>query len=110
MPASGFESPAAVVLDLAKLDGRNGFGVRALTRSRAAIAALPPVAEARLDKLDWMRSVSVLLNVVSGQFDATGTAAGMSVAALEWASGRIRALLALPGVPPEGVGTTPALR
>jgi CHAT domain-containing protein len=104
VPASGFESHAAVVLDLAKLDGRNGFGVRALTRSRSAIAALPPVAEARLDKLDWMRSVSVLLNVVSGQFDATGTAAGMSVAALEWASGRIRALLALPGVPPAGSG------
>jgi CHAT domain-containing protein len=102
VPASGFESPAVVVLDLAKLDGRNGFGVRALTRSRAAVAALPPVAEARPEKLDWQRSVSALLNVVSGQFDATGTAAGMSVAALEWASGRIRALLALPGVPLAG--------
>ena len=104
VPASGFESPAAVVLDLAKLDGRNGFGVRALTRSRSAVAALPPVAEARPDKLDWGRSVSALLDVVSGQLDATATAAGMSVAALEWASGRIRALLALPGVPPAGSG------
>ena len=99
VPASGFESPAAVVLDLAHLDSRNGFGARALTRSRAAVAALPPVADADPKKLDWQRSVSALLDIVSGQLDATGTAAGMSVAALEWASGRIQALLTLPGVP-----------
>jgi CHAT domain-containing protein len=104
VPASGFESPAAIVLELAKLDSRNGFGVRALTRSRSAVAALPPVAEARPEKLDWGRSVSALIDVVSGQFDAKATAAGMSVAALEWASERIRALLALPGVPPAGSG------
>jgi CHAT domain-containing protein len=117
VPASGVESPAAVVLNLAHLDSRNGFGVRALTRSRSAIAALPPVAATApempdwepQEMLGWQRSVGALLDIVSGQFDATATAAGMSVAALEWASGRIRALLALPGVPPAGSGRDSSL-
>ena len=106
VPASGVESPAAVVLKLASLDGRNGFGVRALTRSRAAIAALPPVAAATpempdwgpTEMLDWERSVGALTDILMGQLDATATAAGMSVAALDWACQRIRALLALPNV------------
>jgi len=106
VPASGVESPAAIVLDLAHLDNRNGFGVRALTRSRSAIAALRPVAAAAPEvsdwgpgeMLDWERSVGALTDILMGQLDATATAAGMSVAALEWACQRIRALLALPSV------------
>ncbi|HET8820071.1 MAG TPA: CHAT domain-containing protein [Thermoleophilaceae bacterium] len=112
VPASGVESPAAVALKLAYLDRRNGFGVRALTRSRSAIAALPPVPAAApdmpgwgpVDVFNWGRSLSALLDIVTGQLDAISTAAGMSVAVLDWAGQRIRELLALASVQAAGSG------
>jgi CHAT domain-containing protein len=113
VPASGVESPAAVALKIAYLDRQNGFGVRALTRSRSAIAALPPVAAATtempgwgpVEVFNWGRSLSALLDIVTGQLDAMATAAGMSVAVLDWACQRIRELLALANV--HGAGSGP---
>jgi CHAT domain-containing protein len=102
VPASGAESPASVVLEHARLDRAAGFGVRGLTRCRSAIAALPPVANAAREMLAWQQSMSAVQEVVLAQLDARSTAAGMNVAALEWACDRIRRLLTLPGVPREG--------
>ena len=104
VPVSGAESPAAIPLRLATLDRENGFGVRALTRCRSAIAALPPVAAVSgpMEMLDWFRSVTAVQDVVWAHIGAAATAAGMSVPALEWACERLRELLALPGVPAAG--------
>ena len=46
VPASGAEMPEKMLVELAQLDRRYGFGVRALTRIRAAVATLPPVTQA----------------------------------------------------------------
>jgi CHAT domain-containing protein len=105
VPASGL-APERVVLDLVRLDRDNDFGLRALARGRSAIAALPPVENASEQKLDWARNVFCLVDVVIGQIGASTTAAGMTVAALEWATERLRQLLALPGVPPPEAAQT----
>jgi CHAT domain-containing protein len=102
VPASGAFSPETVVRDLATLDRDNGFGLRALTRSRSAVAILPRVENATEQPLEWSQSVFGLQDFVVGQIVATGTAAGMSVAALEWATDRLGQELARPGVPPPG--------
>ena len=102
VPASGAEMPAKMLIELAQLDRRYGFGVRALTRIRAAVATLPPVTQASTESLDWSRNLTASLDAVHGQLDEAGTAAGMRIAALEWAIERSRELLALPGVPPAG--------
>jgi CHAT domain-containing protein len=106
VPAGGASTPERVVLDLVSLDRDNGFGLRALTRGRSAVAALPRVESATEQPLDWGRNVFCLLDVVVGQIAASGTAAGMKVAVLEWATDRLRQLLALPGVPPPGAAQT----
>lgn len=99
VPASGLPLER-VVLDLVRLDRDNDFGLRALARGRSAIAALPRVEDASEQPLDWSRNVFCLIDVVIGQTDASTTAAGMTVAAIEWATERLRQLLSLPGVPP----------
>ena len=102
VPASGAESPERVVLALAALDRDNGFDVRALTRSRSAVAALRDVENALEQPLEWARCIVCLQDLILGQVGATSTAGGMSVAALDWATEGLRQLLALPGVPPAG--------
>jgi CHAT domain-containing protein len=102
VPASGAEAPESVVLDLVRLDRDNGFWMRALARGRSAVAALPPVENAAEQPLEWCRTQYGLVDVVIGQYQATRTATGGSIAALEWAIERLRELLALPGVPPPG--------
>ena len=102
LPASGAIAATAALRDLATLESDNGFAVRALTRRRAIVAMLPPITEARSDTLDWGNQIFTLLDVVNGQLFSRGTAAGIDVAELEWACRRLRALLALPGVPPAG--------
>jgi CHAT domain-containing protein len=101
VPASGAESPHSVVLQLATLDRDNGFGVRALTRCRSAVATLPHVEDAAEQLVDWIRSVNALQDVLWGQIGAT-SAVGTRVAELGWACERLRQLLELPGVPPPG--------
>ena len=102
VPASGFEGPDQVVSELATLERDNGFGVRALTRSRSAVAVLPDVENAGEQPLEWARGLSGLQDVIVGQVGAKATAGGMSVATLDWATEGLRRLLALPGVPPPG--------
>lgn len=102
VPASGAEVPATVLLELAALDRSNGCGIRALTRTRAAVATLPPVTNAARDLLSLLglyRNLNALGSVLTGELTAGATAAGVQVAALEWAVERTRELLALPGVP-----------
>lgn len=101
MATSGAEAPATLLLELAQLDRRHGFGERALTRIRAAVATLPQVTHASSESLDWQRNVDALLRFVNGQLEEAATA-GIRIAALEWAIERVRELLALPGVPPAG--------
>jgi CHAT domain-containing protein len=108
VPANGV-APERVVLDLVRLDRDNDFGLRALARSRSAIAALPRVEDAGEQPVDWCRNVFCLLDVLIGEITASTTAAGTKVAALEWATERVRQLLALPGVPaPEAAQTEPS--
>ena len=107
VPASGAEPPETVVLELARLERDNGFGVRALTRCRSAVATLPRIEDAAEQLLDWARSVYALQNVLWGQIGAT-SAAGASVAELGWVCERLRQLLELPGVPPGGEQTEPS--
>ncbi|HEY2436110.1 MAG TPA: CHAT domain-containing protein, partial [Solirubrobacteraceae bacterium] len=114
VPASGAETAAAVLLELAKLDTRFGFGVRALTRSRAAVATLPPISDAARDVLQggrnltvdaasdvlqWGRNLSAAGDVIHVALDGDGTAAGLQVAGLDWAIERAQELLALGRAP-----------
>lgn len=99
VPASGAEAPATALLELAALDRRSGLVVRALTRTRAAVATLPPVADAERDLWTWAQNLNSLSDVLWGLLDGRGTAAGMQVAGLDWAVTRTQELLALPGVP-----------
>jgi CHAT domain-containing protein len=89
-------------MELAQLDRRNGFGVRAMTRIRAAVATLPPVTHASPESLDWSNNLDASLDAVHAQLDEAATASGIRIAGLEWAIERARGLLALPGVPPAG--------
>jgi CHAT domain-containing protein len=103
-PVSGAESSAAIMLRLAELDSRNGLGVRAFTRRRSSVATLPPAVSPLTDVWAWAQNLDALGNVLSGQMDAEGTAAGLQVAAVDWAIRRLEEVLALPGVP-NGDGT-----
>jgi CHAT domain-containing protein len=99
VPSSGAEAPATAVLALAGLDRRYGLVVRGLTRSRAAVATLPPVADASREVWKWAQNLSSLGDVLWSLVDGRGTAAGMQVAGLDWAVARTQELLALPGAP-----------
>lgn len=99
VPASGAETATSVLLKLAELDRRYGLGVRGLTRSRAAVAMLPPVTDVVQDMLGWGRNATALIEVLSGLLDGQGTAAGIQVSGLDWAVARTQELLLLPGVP-----------
>ena len=54
-----------------------------------------PVTHASTESLDWFRNVNVVLNAVYSQLEAADTATGVRIAELEWATQRIRELLAL---------------
>ena len=78
VPASSFVSLPAMILELAELDRRNGFGVRPGALARSAIAAFPPLVD-KPEPEEWGERVDAMLDIVWGQIDATGTVAGMSV-------------------------------
>jgi CHAT domain-containing protein len=99
VPASGAEAPAGIILRLAGLDRRYGLGVRALTRSRAAVSTLRPVTDATSDVWAWAQNLSTLSDVLSGQMEADGTAAGLQVAGIDWAARQIEELHSM--IPPE---------
>ena len=110
VPASGAETATSVLLKLAELDRSYGLGVRALTRSRTAVAMLPPVTNVARDMLGWGRNTSALIEVLSGLLDGQGTAAGIQVSGLDWAVARTQELLSLPGVPNAAAGRVERLK
>ncbi len=102
LPRSGAEVTASLLLELAAVDARQQLGLRAATRLRQALATLPPVADAKSERLEWMRQVNVVVDIVNAHMSESATAAGTNVGGLERAMTRLRALLALPGVPEAG--------
>ena len=102
IPLSGAEAVGVVVLELGSCEARSGLGRRALMRSRLASSTLPTVADASLEPLEWMRLIQTFLDFASGQMNASATAAGTDIPALEWALARSRELMATPGLPPPG--------
>ena len=102
LPRSGAEVTASLLLELAAVDARRQLGVRAATRLRQALATLPPVADATSERLEWMRQVNVVVDIVNAHMSESATAAGTNVGGLDRSTARLRALLALPGVPEPG--------
>jgi tetratricopeptide (TPR) repeat protein len=102
LPHSGTEAAATLLLELAAVDAQQRLGVRATTRLRQALATLPQVKDATLERLEWMRQVNAVVGITNAHMNEAATAAGTNVGGLEQAIARLRGLLALPGVPAPG--------
>jgi CHAT domain-containing protein len=110
VPASGVESSAMVLVELASVDARQRLGVRATTRLRQALATLPPVEDVMRQPVEWIRALSIAVAVTQAQMGEGASGAGAGAAGLESAIARTRSLLAVPAAPEPGVLTPARLR